>query len=132
LQRGGFGFEEFSTYAGQADFLVGGLAVGSAGCVSAFSNIFPKTISRIYDLYTSGKTQEALDLHRKAALAETPIKSGIASTKYAVAKYSAVAAGIQDAEEKLVPRKPYLPVGDAVKANIRDKMEALSEIEKAI
>jgi 4-hydroxy-2-oxoglutarate aldolase len=124
--------EEFSTYAGQADFLVGGLAVGSAGCVSAFSNIFPKTISKIYELYTSGKTQEALDLHRKAALAETPIKSGIASTKYAVAKYSAIAAGIQDAEEKLVPRKPYLPVGDAVKANVRDKMDALSEIEKAI
>jgi 4-hydroxy-2-oxoglutarate aldolase len=124
--------ESFSTYAGQADFLIGGLAVGSAGCVSAFSNIFPKTISKIYKLYTSGKTQEALDLHRKAALAETPIKSGIASTKYAVSRYSAVAAGIKNAEEKLAPRKPYLPVGDAVKTNVHDKMNALSEIEKSL
>lgn len=124
--------ESFSTYAGQADFLVGGLAVGSAGCVSAFSNIFPKTISKIYELYTSGKAQEALDLHRKAALAETPIKSGIASTKYAVSRYSAVAAGIQNAEEKLAPRKPYLPAGDAVKTNVRDKMETLAEIEKSL
>jgi 4-hydroxy-2-oxoglutarate aldolase len=124
--------ESFSTYAGQADFLVGGLAVGSAGCVSAFSNIFPKTISKIYDLYTSGKTQEALDLHRKAALAETPIKSGIASTKYAVSQYSAVAAGIQDTEAKLVPRKPYLPVGQAVKTNVLDKMNDLAEIEKSL
>ncbi|KAF2827171.1 dihydrodipicolinate synthetase family protein-like protein [Ophiobolus disseminans] len=124
--------DTFSTYAGQADFLVGGLAVGSAGCVSAFSNIFPKTISKIYDLYTAGKHQEALELHRKAALAETPIKSGIASTKYAVSRYSAVAAGIEDPEKKLAPRRPYLPVGDAVKANVKDRMDALSEIEKGL
>jgi dihydrodipicolinate synthase/N-acetylneuraminate lyase len=124
--------ESFSAYAGQADFLVGGLAVGSAGCVSAFSNIFPKTISKIYDLYTSGKTREALDMHRKAALAETPIKSEIASTKYAVSQYSAVAAGINQAEEKLKPRKPYLPVGEAVKTNVRSRMDALSEIERSL
>jgi 4-hydroxy-2-oxoglutarate aldolase len=124
--------ETFSTYAGQADFLVGGLAVGSAGCVSAFSNIFPKTISKIYELYTSGKSREALELHQKAALAETPIKSGIASTKYAVSQYSAIAAGIQDAEEKLIPRRPYLPVGEAVKVNVKDKMDGLAAIEKTL
>jgi 4-hydroxy-2-oxoglutarate aldolase len=122
--------ETFSTYAGQADFLVGGLAVGSAGCVSAFSNIFPKTISKVYELYTSGKTREALELHRKAALAETPIKSGIASTKYAVSQYSAVAAGVEDAEAKLMPRRPYLPVGDAVKLNVKEKMSVLAKIEQ--
>jgi hypothetical protein len=83
-------------------------------------------------LYTTGKTQEALDLHRKAALAETPIKSGIASTKYAVSQYSAVAAGVKDAEEKLKPRRPYLPVGEGVKANVKDRMHALAEIEKSL
>jgi len=124
--------DSFSTYAGQADFLVGGLAVGSAGCVSAFSNIFPKTIAKVYELYTTGKHQEALELHRKAARAETPIKSGIASTKYAVSQYSAVAAGIEDAEARLAPRKPYLPVGEGVKANVKTKMDALAEIEKSL
>ncbi|KAH7393770.1 hypothetical protein DE146DRAFT_106910 [Phaeosphaeria sp. MPI-PUGE-AT-0046c] len=124
--------ESFSTYAGQADFLVGALAVGSAGCVSAFSNIFPKTISKIYELYTSGKGQEALALHRKAALAETPIKSGIASTKYAVSQYSAVAAGVKDAEAKLMPRRPYLPVVDAVKANLKARMDELASIESGL
>jgi 4-hydroxy-2-oxoglutarate aldolase len=122
--------ETFSTYAGQADFLVGGLAVGSAGCISAFSNIFPKTISKVYELYTSGKTKEALELHRKAALAETPIKSGIASTKYAVSQYSAIAAGVDNAEAKLMPRRPYLPVGDTVKLNVKEKMNNLAKIEK--
>ncbi|KAH7094855.1 hypothetical protein FB567DRAFT_15131 [Paraphoma chrysanthemicola] len=124
--------ESFSTYAGQSDFIIGGLAVGSAGCISGFSNIFPKTISKIYDLYTSGKIQEALDLHRKAALAETPIKSGIAPTKYAVSQYSAVAAGIDQAEEKLAPRRPYLPVGDAVKSSVRDRMDALAKVEQSL
>jgi dihydrodipicolinate synthase/N-acetylneuraminate lyase len=122
----------FSTFGGQSDFIIGGLAVGSAGCVAAFSNVFPKTTSKIYELYTSGKHQEALDLHRKAALAESPVKAGIASTKYAVSQYSAVAAGIDNAEEKLKPRKPYLPVGDAVKQNVRKVMDGLSEIEKSL
>jgi 4-hydroxy-2-oxoglutarate aldolase len=122
----------FSTFAGQADWLVASLAVGSAGCVSAFSNVFPKVCSRIYELYTSGQTAEALELHRKAALAESPIKAGIAPTKWAVCMYSARAAEIWGAGEKLVPRRPYAPVGEAVMSSIEDAMWELSEIEKGL
>ncbi|CAO2656035.1 Nn.00g048380.m01.CDS01 [Neocucurbitaria sp. VM-36] len=122
----------FSVYAGQADWLVAGLAVGSAGCVSAFSNVFPKVCSKVYDLYTSGKTKEALELHRKAALAESPIKAGIAPTKHAVSQYSAKAAGIEGAEEKLKPRRPYLPVGEAVKTSVKDAMSELVVIENSL
>jgi len=78
----------FSTFGGQSDFLIGGLAVGSAGCVAAFSNVFPKTISRIYALYVAGEVDEALRLHRKAALAESPVKAGIASTKVCLRRTS--------------------------------------------
>lgn len=124
--------EEFATFAGQADFLIGGLAVGASGCVTGFGNIFPKTVVKIYNLYQEGKHKEALDLHRKAALAESPVKAGIASVKYAVSQYSAVAAGIENAEAKLAPRKPYIPVGDAAKANIKKMMEAVAEIEKSL
>ena len=124
--------ESFSVYAGQADWLVAGLAVGSAGCVSAFSNVFPKVCSKIYKLYTSGKTEEALELHRKAALAESPIKAGIAPTKHAVSQYSAKAAGIENAEEKLKPRRPYQPVGDAIKASVKTAMDDLAGIEKGL
>ncbi|KAH6873146.1 dihydrodipicolinate synthase 2 [Alternaria rosae] len=124
--------DTFSTYAGQADWLVAGLAVGSAGCVSAFSNVFPKVCSTIYEWYTTGKPQEALELHRKAALAESPIKAGIAPTKHAVSQYSAKAAGIEGAEEKLSPRRPYLPVSDAIKTNVKDAMEELATIESIL
>jgi 4-hydroxy-2-oxoglutarate aldolase len=88
--------------------------------------------SEVYKLYTSGKVQEALELHRKAALAESPIKAGIAPTKYAVSQYSAKAAGISSPEEKLNPRKPYLPVGDAIKTSARNAMDGLAEIENSL
>ncbi|CBX97982.1 hypothetical protein IAQ61_010085 [Plenodomus lingam] len=124
--------DKFSTYAGQADWLVAGLAVGSAGCVSAFSNVFPKVCSKVYELYTNGKTQEALELHRKAALAESPIKAGIAPTKHAVSQYSARLAGIEGAEDKLKPRRPYLPVSDAIKTSVKNAMDELAAIEESL
>jgi 4-hydroxy-2-oxoglutarate aldolase len=124
--------DDFATFAGQADFLIGGLASGSSGCVTGFGNIFPKIIVKIFDLYQEGKHKEALDLHRKAALAESPVKAGIASVKYAVSQYSAVAAGIEDAESKLAPRKPYVPVTDGVKENIKKTMATVAEIEKGL
>ena len=124
--------EEFSVFGGQSDFIIGGLSVGSAGCIAAFANVFPKTISRIYALYKAGKVDEALELHRAAALAESPCKSGIASTKYAAAIFSAKAAGIQGAEEKLRPRRPYEPPTEAAKENVRKTMERVAAIEASL
>lgn len=124
--------EEFSVFGGQSDFLIGGLSVGSAGCIAAFANIFPKTISRIYQLYKAGKVNEALELHRKAALAESPCKSGIAMTKYAAAIFSAKAAGIEGAEEKLLPRRPYDPPTEAAKENVRNVMAEIAGIEAGL
>ncbi|KAF9701164.1 hypothetical protein EKO04_000462 [Ascochyta lentis] len=123
---------DFATFAGQADFLIGGLAVGAAGCVTGFGNIFPKTVVRIYELYVAGNYEEALALHRKAALAESPVKAGVASVKFAVSRFSAVAAGIEDAEAKLAPRRPYGPVGEVAKKAILDTMEEVARIEAGL
>lgn len=127
-----FGPDEFATFGGQSDFLIGGLAAGSVGCIAAFANVFPKTASQIYALYKKGQTDEALKLQQKAALAESPIKSGIASTKFAVSCYSASAAGIQGAEEKLLPRHPYEGVGEPVKKGVREVMAEVAGIEKSL
>jgi 4-hydroxy-2-oxoglutarate aldolase len=122
----------FATFGGQSDFLIGGLAAGSAGCIAAFANVFPKTAARIYALYQKGQVDEAMKLQRKAALAESPIKSGIASTKHAVACYSAQLAGIQDAATNLGPRHPYEEVGEGAKTAIRTVMAEVGEIEKSL
>lgn len=123
---------EFATFGGQSDFLLGGLGVGSAGCIAAFANLFPRTICQIYALYKQGRTGEALELHRRAALAESPIKAGIAATKYAVARFSAPMAGIEDAEKKLHPRRPYQPPSEAVKAGVEASMASVWETEKSL
>ncbi|KAH9894490.1 hypothetical protein F4778DRAFT_277453 [Xylariomycetidae sp. FL2044] len=124
--------ERFATFGGQSDFLIGGLAVGSAGCIAAFANVFPKTIVRIYELWKEGKTQEALALHQKAALAEQPCKSGIAATKYAVAVHSAKAARIEGAEDMLKPRRPYFEPAESAKKSVVDAMAELAKIEEGL
>lgn len=72
-----------------------------------------------------------MELQQKAASAESPCKSGIASTKYAVACYSAAEAGIEGAEKKLEPRHPYEPVTEGSKKNIRATMAEMGEIERS-
>ncbi|KAF2088695.1 dihydrodipicolinate synthetase [Saccharata proteae CBS 121410] len=108
---------EFSAFGGQSDFLIGGLAFGSAG---------------IYDLWHEGKTEEALKLHQKAALAELPCKKGIAAVKYAAAIFTANKAGIEDAERKLRPRRPYEPPSEEVKSYIRKSMKEMTEIKDSL
>ncbi|KAJ5595617.1 hypothetical protein N7450_002075 [Penicillium hetheringtonii] len=117
---------------GQSDFLIGGLAAGSAGTIAGFANVFPKTIVKIYDLYQEGKIQEAMALHKKAALAEQPCKTGIASVKYAAARNTAVLAGIEEAMEKLKPRRPYLEPSETEKRDIESQTSTLVDIERSL
>ena len=124
--------KEFATFGGQSDFLLGGLSVGSAGCIAAFANVFPRTIKRIYELWQEGNLEEALRLHRIAANAESCTKAGIANTKYAASLTSARSAGIEDTEAKLVPRRPYEPPTETVKRDIRAKIAELIKIEDSL
>ncbi|EON97755.1 putative dihydrodipicolinate synthetase protein [Phaeoacremonium minimum UCRPA7] len=121
--------ERFAVFGGQSDFLLGGLASGSAGCIAAFANVFPKTIVKIYNLWKEGKTQEALLLHQKAALAEQPCKSGIAATKYAAAIFTAKAAGIEDAVTKMQPRRPYTAPSEDAKKVVQETMAEVATLE---
>jgi 4-hydroxy-2-oxoglutarate aldolase len=72
-----------------------------------------------------------MELQRSWALAETPCKGGIASTKYPVALYSAPMAGVENALEKLNPRTPYDEAGDGVKKSVKELMGAIASIEES-
>lgn len=124
--------DSFATFGGQSDFLIGGLASGSSGCIAAFANVFPKAIVHIYNLYTQGKYAEALELHQKAALAEQAVKGDIAATKYAAALHSARYAGIEAAEPKFKPRSPYVEPKDAQKEAIRKALAEMGKIEDGL
>ncbi|KAL4788927.1 hypothetical protein BDV19DRAFT_44437 [Aspergillus venezuelensis] len=129
-EEGGEG--RFAAYAGQSDFLIGGLAAGGAGTIAGFANVFPRTIVRIYELYTAGKIKEAMELHKVAALAEQPCKAGIASVKYAASFTTARRAGVDGAEEKLAPRRPYKELDEKGKMGVREGIEALMGVEEAL
>ncbi|RYP55725.1 hypothetical protein DL771_012466 [Monosporascus sp. 5C6A] len=124
--------DRFATFGGQSDFLIGGLSVGSAGCIAAFGNVFPRTLSQIYRLYKEGKYREALELHQKAALAEQPCKAGIAAVKYAAAIRTAPDAGIEDAVELFKPRRPYLEASAAMKESVDTQTAELAKIEASL
>lgn len=73
-----------------------------------------------------------MELQRTSALAETPCKGGIASAKYTMALYSAPAAGIDNALERLKPRTPYEEAGDEVKKTVKRLMGAVAAMENAL
>lgn len=129
---GTFAPSEFAIFGGQSDFLIGGLAAGSAGCIAAFANLCPKTVVQVYNLYKTGKFQEALKLHQKAALAESCIKGGSAATKFGVSLTSAKAAGIEGAESLLLPRLPYEGPSPEVKATVEKSLSEISKIESSL
>ncbi|KAJ5668878.1 hypothetical protein N7462_009948 [Penicillium macrosclerotiorum] len=127
-----FPAERFAIFGGQSDFLIGGLAAGSSGTIAGFANVFPKTIVQIYNFYQEGQYKEAMELHKKAALAEQPCKTGIASVKYAAALNTAKAAGIEGALEKLKPRRPYVEPSEAEKNGIKSHFASLVDIEASL
>ena len=71
-------------------------------------------------------------LHRKAALAESPCKSGIATTKFAAAVFAASRAGVENAEDKFRPRTPYEEAGDAAKENVKKTIAEVGAIEDSL
>ena len=119
----------FAVFGGQADFMLGGLAVGSSGCIAAFANVFPKAVARVFDLWSAGREKEALALQKILSLAESPTKAGIASTKYAAAVMTAPRAGITNAAILLRPRRPYEEPDDKAKAKILETMRPLRGLE---
>ncbi|TVY32090.1 putative 4-hydroxy-2-oxoglutarate aldolase, mitochondrial [Lachnellula subtilissima] len=106
------------------------LTCASVGKITRLAASLPA--SEFATLYKEGKVDEALKIHRVAALAESPCKAGIASTKYAAAIHTAKAAGIEGAEEKLQPRTPYMPVAEATKGQIKDIMAEMAAIEASL
>lgn len=125
-----FSATRFAIFGGQSDFLIGGLAVGSAGCIAAFANIFPSAVARLYTMWTEGNHLQALKMQHALSLAEAPTKAGIASTKYAAAIYTAPLAGIEEAEAILRPRRPYLEPSMDSKEKIRQIMDPARWLEE--
>ncbi|KAK0617416.1 hypothetical protein B0T14DRAFT_435347 [Immersiella caudata] len=127
------GGKGFVTFGGQSDFLVGGLSVGGSGCVAAFANAVPRTVVRVWELWNEGRREEALRVHRVAALAEGFVKQGgVAAVKYAAGWMQVGRAGVEGAEGLVRMRKPYAELGEDRKKAIREGLREVKEIEDGL
>ncbi|KAF4549721.1 4-hydroxy-2-oxoglutarate aldolase-like protein 3 [Elsinoe fawcettii] len=134
--------ERFAIFGGQSDFLVGALASGGAGCIAAFGNVAPRSVVEVYRLWNAGKQAEAVEVHKKAGLAEGSVKGGIGSVKHGAGLHSMLAAGVGkdlDGEkrktfilERTKPRKPYPGVQGVAAKNIEEGLEKILQYEREL
>lgn len=126
-----YGPEHMAVFGGSADYLIPGLTLGSSGCVVGMGNIFPKSVSRLYDLYKAGKVEEATALQEKVALAEWACKKSLNCTKYAAWYHIGRHIGLEN-ERMFIMRKPYAPLGDGMKKWALETLSILEETEKTM
>ncbi|KAJ9136908.1 Dihydrodipicolinate synthetase [Pleurostoma richardsiae] len=126
--RAQFSPEEFCALAGQSDWLVPALAVGSTGTITGVANLYPKVCIEIFNLYQTGKLKEAEAAQIRLAKMEWGFgKGGINGTKWIVAKLRGYPL------ESCHCRKPYPKFADEKKqAWIYDVVNPLAEEEKKI
>ncbi|KAG9256551.1 dihydrodipicolinate synthase [Emericellopsis atlantica] len=125
-----FRHEQFGVFGGSSDYLVPTLCGGGSGCVTGLGNVFPSSTAGVYDLWTSGRTEEAQKLQADVANAEWACKKGIALTKYGAWYHVGRAIGV-DNERAWDMRKPYLPLGEAMKKWALETMDVLVAAEQA-
>lgn len=78
--------EDFSVFAGNAGYLLPGLAVGIKGATVALGNVLPDECCRVLELFEEGKMEEALKLQQSLIEINFLVtgKYGIPGLKYAM------------------------------------------------
>lgn len=121
----------FSVYGGSSDFLLPTLHAGGVGCVTGMGNIFPRSTSRIYDLFVEGRLDEARALQDKVATAEWACKKSLACTKYGAWVHIGKGLGLTN-DKMFNMRKPYLELKDDMKKWTLDTLKVLEDVEKEL
>ncbi|GAB7358846.1 hypothetical protein MBLNU230_g4069t1 [Neophaeotheca triangularis] len=119
---------QFSALAGQSDWLIPALSVGGTGCVTGVGNLYPEVCVAIYDLYMTGKMQEAQRLQASLSIAELGFgDGGINGTKWVVGEL------LGYPEESRHCRRPYPQFTSKEKRSwILDQVRAVEEEERRL
>ena len=125
-----FGPQHMAVFGGSIDYLVPSLTLGASGCVVGMGNVFPKTVSRLYDFWVAGRTEEAIALQEQVAMAEWACKKSLNCTKYGAWYYIGKQLGLS--EHGFTMRKPYLPLNDNMRKYALETLGKLEETEKSM
>lgn len=92
--------------------------------------MFPRSTSRLYDLWIAGKKDEARKLQDVVANAEWACKKGVVLTKFGAGHFVGPKIGVE--KEAFYPRRPYLPPAEKMQAWTIEIMGVLLDEEEAI
>lgn len=107
---------EFCLLSGEDATAIAFNAQGGVGCISVTSNIAPKAVAKVQDLWSDGKLTEALELHEKLI----PLHQAMfCDTSPGPAKYAASLLGLCSPELKL----PLVEPCDNNKKRIKEAMQ---------
>ncbi|KAI4642195.1 hypothetical protein J4E93_007339 [Alternaria ventricosa] len=123
-----FDKSEFVALAGQSDWLVPALSVGGIGTITGVANLYPKSCIHLFNLYQSGKHDEASALQIKLSVTEWGFgKGGINGTKYVVAHKRGYPESSADC------RRPYPRYTDEEKRKwVVNQVSGLDELEASL
>ena len=108
--------DSLTLYAGNDSQIYPTLALGGAGVISVVSNIYPKKINDICELYFSGRISESLDVQKKII----PLcKALFTETNPAPVKYAMEKLGMISGELRL----PLSEVRESTKAMINETID---------
>lgn len=108
--------DNFSVFAGNAGYLLPGLAVGIKGATVALGNVLPNECCRVLELFKEGKMEEALKLQQSLIEINFLVtgKYGISGLKYAMDLM-----GYEGGEV----RRPLQPLSEEGKEKIESTIE---------
>jgi 4-hydroxy-2-oxoglutarate aldolase len=112
-----FDNDNFSVMAGSASYFLDLLEAGGSGGVLSLANVIPDACAQLYDLYTSGKKDEAYALNEKLVSLNKKVSGqyGVAGVKYAM-DYAGFSGG--------VPRRPLKALTDEQKKSLEADLAA--------
>ncbi len=108
---------EFHVLAGSANFFFPSMLLGASGGVLSLANVFPAACCDLYDLVVKGDLENGLKLHAHLTRLNSAVSgtNGVAGVKGAMD-----VVGFHGGE----PRRPLVPVNEADKELIREKIRA--------
>ncbi|KAI0483093.1 dihydrodipicolinate synthase [Xylariaceae sp. FL0804] len=121
----------FGVFGGSSDFLLPALHAGGVGCVTGLGNVFPKSTSRMYDLFMEGRLEEARELQDQVAAADWACRKSLSCTKYAAWYHIGRELGMGNSRE-FVMRKPYPELDEDIKSWTLETIKILEPVEKSL
>jgi len=114
----------YMAFGGMCDFTVQTLVSGGSGIIAGGANVMPKTCVKVWDLYTEGKIQEAIEMQKTLSKCDWVLtKAAIAGTKSAIQSYYGYGG---------YPRSPLKRLDEVKTKGIAEGISEVMMLEKGL